>query len=37
VFFRLKNDCLASGKRPLYSFMGDWVMYRDMWRGRVTF
>ena len=27
----------ASFKRPLYSFMGDWVMYRDMWRGRVSF
>jgi hypothetical protein len=29
--------CHASFKRPLYSFMGDWVMYRDMWRGRVSF
>ena len=25
----------ASFKRPLYSFMGDWVMYKDMWTGKV--
>jgi len=25
----------ASFKRPLYSFMGDWAMYRDIWLGRV--
>ena len=27
----------ASFKRPLYSFIGDWVMYRDMWLGRIRF
>lgn len=25
----------ASFKRPLYSFMGDWAMYADIWRGRI--
>ena len=27
----------ASFKRPLYSFMGDWVMYKDIWTGRIPF
>jgi hypothetical protein len=27
----------ATFKHPLYSFMGDWVMYRDMWLGRIAF
>ena len=27
----------ASFKRPVYSFMGDWVMYRDIWTGRIPF
>ena len=27
----------ASFKRPLYSFMGDWVMYKDMWTGKIKF
>ena len=27
----------ASYKRPLYSFMGDWVMYKDIWTGRIPF
>ena len=27
----------ASFKRPLYSFMGDWVMYKDIWTGRIAF
>jgi hypothetical protein len=35
--FVFEKNKPASFKRPLYSFMGDWVMYRDMWRGRVTF
>ena len=26
----------ASFKRPLYSFMGDWVMYKDIWAGRIA-
>ncbi|MBO9680555.1 MAG: DUF962 domain-containing protein [Acidovorax sp.] len=25
----------ASFKRPLYSFMGDWVMYKDLWTGKI--
>jgi hypothetical protein len=25
----------ATFKYPLYSLIGDWVMYRDMWTGRV--
>ena len=33
-FFFEKNRP-ASFKRPLYSFMGDWVMYRDLWTGRI--
>ena len=35
--FVFEKNKPASFKRPLYSFMGDWVMYRDMWRGRVNF
>jgi len=27
----------ATFRHPLYSLMGDWVMYRDMWMGRVSF
>jgi hypothetical protein len=25
----------ATFKRPLYSLAGDWVMYRDIWAGRI--
>jgi hypothetical protein len=25
----------ATFRHPLYSFIGDWVMYRDIWAGRV--
>ena len=35
-FFFEKNRP-ATFKHPLYSFVGDWAMYRDMWRGKVTF
>jgi hypothetical protein len=35
--FVFEKNKPASFKRPLYSFMGDWVMYRDMCRGRVSF
>ena len=34
-FFFEKNKP-ASFKRPLYSFMGDWVMYKDIWTGKVS-
>ena len=27
----------ASFKRPLYSFMGDWAMYKDIWTGKIRF
>jgi len=33
--FVFEKNKPASFKRPLYSFMGDWVMYRDVWLGRV--
>lgn len=35
--FAFEKNKPASFKRPLYSFMGDWVMYRDMWTGKVAF
>jgi len=25
----------ATFKHPLYSFIGDWAMYRDIWRGHI--
>ena len=33
--FGFEKNKPASFKRPLYSFMGDWVMYKDMWSGKV--
>jgi hypothetical protein len=33
--FVFEKNRPASFSRPLYSFMGDWVMYRDVWLGRV--
>lgn len=33
-FFFEKNRP-ATFKYPLYSLMGDWVMYRDIWLGRI--
>jgi hypothetical protein len=35
--FVFEKNKPASFKRPLYSFMGDWVMYKDMWLGRIKF
>lgn len=35
-FFFEKNRP-ATFKYPLYSFVGDWVMYADIWRGRIRF
>ena len=35
--FVFEKNKPASFKRPLYSFMGDWCMYRDIWLGRVPF
>lgn len=33
-FFFEKNRP-ATFKYPIYSLMGDWVMYADIWRGRI--
>jgi len=33
--FGFEKNRPASFKRPLYSFMGDWAMYRDIWLGRI--
>jgi hypothetical protein len=27
----------ATFKHPLYSLLGDWVMYGQMWRGKIRF
>ena len=35
--FVFEKNKPASFKRPLYSFMGDWVMYKDMWTGKIPF
>lgn len=35
--FVFEKNKPASFKRPLYSFFGDWVMYRDIWLGRIKF
>jgi hypothetical protein len=33
--FGFEKNKPASFKRPLYSFMGDWTMYKDIWTGKV--
>jgi hypothetical protein len=35
--FAFEKNRPASFKRPLYSVMGDWVMYKDLWLGRIPF
>jgi len=35
--FGFEKNKPASFKRPLYSFMGDWVMYKDLWTGKIPF
>ncbi len=35
--FFFEHNRPATFRHPVYSFMGDWVMYRDMWRGRISF
>ncbi|MBA4263768.1 MAG: DUF962 domain-containing protein [Comamonadaceae bacterium] len=35
--FGFEHNRPASFKRPLYSFMGDWAMYRDIWAGKIPF
>ncbi len=33
--FGFEHNRPASFKRPLYSFMGDWVMYKDILTGQI--
>lgn len=35
--FGFEHNRPASFKRPLYSFLGDWAMYRDIWAGKIAF
>lgn len=35
--FGFEKNKPASFKRPLYSFMGDWVMWSQILRGRIPF
>jgi hypothetical protein len=35
--FKFEKNRPASFKRPVWSFMGDWRMYFDMWTGRIAF
>jgi len=35
--FAFEKNKPASFRQPLFSFMGDWVMYRDIWTGRIRF
>jgi hypothetical protein len=35
--FGFEKNKPASFKRPLYSFMGDWVMYKDILIGKIPF
>jgi hypothetical protein len=35
--FGFEKNRPASFKQPLYSFMGDWVMYYQIWTGKIKF
>ena len=35
--FGFEKNKPASFKRPLYSLMGDWRMYADIWAGKIRF
>jgi hypothetical protein len=35
--FVFEKNRPATFRHPLYSFAGDWVMYADIWRGRIKF
>ena len=35
--FVFEKNKPASFKQPIYSFMGDWVMYGQIWRGKIPF
>lgn len=33
--FAFEKNKPASFRQPLFSFVGDWAMYRDIWLGRI--
>lgn len=33
--FGFEKNRPASFKRPVFSFMADWVMYKDIWAGKI--
>jgi len=33
--FVFEKNKPASFKRPLYSFLGDWTLYKDIWIGKI--
>ena len=33
--FVFEKNRPATFKHPVYSFIGDWAMYADIWRGRI--
>lgn len=35
--FGFEKNRPATFRHPFYSLMGDWVMYADIWRGRIPF
>lgn len=35
--FVFEKNRPATFKHPLYSLLGDWVMYAQMWRGKIRF
>ena len=35
--FAFEKNRPASFKQPLFSFMGDWVMYWQIWTGKIAF
>jgi hypothetical protein len=35
--FGFEKNRPATFRHPLYSLMGDWVMYRDIWVGKIPF
>ena len=35
--FFFEHNKPATFKYPLYSFIGDWAMYRDIWLGHIKF
>ena len=35
--FEFEKNRPATFRHPIYSLMGDWVMYRDIWVGKIPF